>query len=164
MKQLWAPWRSEYILTPEKGECIFCEYPKKNKNDDRQNLVLYRGSTCFVMMNKYPYNGGHLLVAPYKHASHIEELKDDELCDMVRLTKLSISCLSKVMRPEGFNTGFNMGRAAGAGIEEHLHMHIVPRWTGDSSFMAVLDEIHVIPEHLLAAYDKLHPVFNGLPL
>ena len=116
------------------------------------------------MMNKYPYNGGHLLVAPYKHTSHIEELKDDELCDMFRLTRLSISCLSKVMRPEGFNTGFNMGRAAGAGIEEHLHMHIVPRWTGDSSFMAVLDEVRVIPEHLLAAYDKLHPVFNGLPL
>ena len=161
MKQLWAPWRIEYILSPEKGGCIFCEYPKKNRDDDRQSLILYRGQTCFAMMNKYPYNAGHLLVVPYRHASGIGELEDGELCDLIRLTERSISCLSKAMGPEGFNTGFNMGRAAGAGIEEHLHMHVVPRWTGDSSFMAVLDEVRVMPEHLLATYDKLRPLFDG---
>ncbi len=169
MKQLWAPWRIEYILSPEKGECIFCECPQKSKDEDRQSLVLHRGRACFVMMNRYPYNGGHLLVAPYRHVSHTGELGDAELCDLMRLTRGSISCLDAALRPEGFNAGFNMGKAAGAGIEEHLHMHIVPRWTGDSSFMAVLDEVHVIPEHLLATYDKLRPLFDnlsaeGLPL
>ncbi len=162
MKQLWAPWRIEYILSPEKGECIFCEYPKKSRDEDRQSLVLHRGLTCFVMMNKYPYNGGHLLVAPYRHVSHTGELNDGELCDLMRLTRGSISCLDEALRPEGFNAGFNMGKAAGAGIEEHLHMHIVPRWTGDSSFMAVLDEVHVIPEHLLATFDRLRPLFDQL--
>ncbi|MDA8087267.1 MAG: HIT domain-containing protein, partial [Nitrospiraceae bacterium] len=158
MKQLWAPWRIEYILSKKTGECIFCEYPKKN--DDRQSLLLYRGRLCYVMMNKYPYNGGHLMVVPFRHAWDLEGLGDDEINELVALTKRSIACISRVMRPEGFNTGLNIGKAAGAGIEEHLHMHIVPRWTGDSSFMAVLDEVRVVPEHLLATYDKLFPVFN----
>ncbi len=158
MKQLWAPWRIEYILSKKTDECIFCEYPKKN--EDHQSLILYRGRLCYVMMNKYPYNGGHLMVVPFRHAWDLEGLEEDVICELMTLTKRSMASLSKVMRPEGFNTGLNIGRAAGAGIEEHLHMHIVPRWTGDNSFMAVLDEVHVIPEHLLATYDKLHPVFN----
>ena len=158
MKQLWAPWRIEYILSPKEGECIFCEYPQKN--DDRQSLILYRGRLCYVMMNKFPYNGGHLMVVPFRHTSELEGLEDEIACELMTLTRLSMACISKVMRPEGFNAGLNIGKAAGAGIEEHLHMHIVPRWAGDGSFMAVLDEVHVIPEHLLATYDKLYPVFN----
>ncbi|MDA8169474.1 MAG: HIT domain-containing protein [Nitrospiraceae bacterium] len=158
MKQLWAPWRIEYILSKKTDECIFCEYPLKD--EDRQSLILYRGRLCYVIMNKYPYNNGHLMAVPYRHVSSITGLDDETLSELMNIARLAVSCLAKAMRPEGFNTGINIGKAAGAGIDEHLHMHIVPRWTGDSSFMAVLDEVRVIPEHLLATYDKLHPLFN----
>ena len=162
MKQLWAPWRIEYILSDKSGPCIFCEYPEKGKDEDRQSLILYRGRLCYVMMNKYPYNGGHLMVVPYAHVWDLEGLPADALSELAALTRRAAGCLSRVMRPEGFNIGLNTGKAAGAGIEEHLHMHVVPRWTGDNSFMAVLDEVHVIPEHLFATYDKLRPVFNEI--
>ncbi len=159
MKTLWAPWRMEYILSPKGGShCIFCGLPGEKK--DRENLILHRTDLSYVIMNRYPYNNGHLMVVPYKHVSDLD-LSPETLKDMMALVKYSVSCLRKAFRPEGFNIGLNIGKVAGAGIEEHLHMHIVPRWGGDASFMTVLGEVRVIPEHILDTYDKLHPIFNG---
>lgn len=159
MKTLWAPWRIEYILSKKGPGCIFCDMPGEKK--DRENLILFRGKLNYVIMNRFPYTGGHLMVVPYMHKSSFKGLPEGTLAEMMDLARYSVDCLTEVMRPEGFNTGINIGEAAGAGIEEHLHMHIVPRWVGDSSFMAVLDEVRVIPEHLSATYDKLFTVFNS---
>jgi ATP adenylyltransferase len=158
MKALWAPWRMEYILGEKEKYCIFCVKPLEK--NDRDNLVLYRDKNVFVIMNKYPYNNGHLMVVPYFHASSFEGLDDDTLQDLMQITKYCVDCLTAAFHPEGFNIGINIGKAAGAGIEEHLHMHIVPRWGGDSNFMAVIDEVRIIPEHILETYDKLYPIFN----
>ncbi len=158
MNQLWAPWRMEYILSEKEKECLFCVKPKEEK--DRDNLILYRYKNTFVIMNKYPYNNGHIMVVPYRHVSTLEGLSDEELFELMKVTSYSIKCIKEVYNPEGFNIGINLGEAAGAGIEEHLHIHIVPRWAGDSSFMTVIGEIKVIPEHILETYDRFHPVFN----
>ncbi|MFC1549383.1 HIT domain-containing protein [Nitrospirota bacterium] len=158
MKQVWAPWRIEYILGPKPGECIFCTMPAEDT--DRDNLILYRGERNFIIMNRYPYNSGHLMIVPYFHTSSFEGLDSLTLSEMMELTRASVECLEEVMRPEGFNTGLNIGQAAGAGIREHLHMHVVPRWAGDSNFMAALDEVRVIPEHLMSTYDKIHKVIG----
>ncbi|MGD0283778.1 MAG: HIT domain-containing protein [Dissulfurispiraceae bacterium] len=157
MKALWAPWRMEYILGPKDPECVFCV--KRAEDKDRENLILYRGKLSYVIMNKYPYNNGHLMVVPYVHTSSFDNLSDADTTGIMKLAKLSIDCLTKAFHPEGFNVGINIGEAAGAGIEEHLHMHIVPRWAGDSNFMTVTGEIRVIPEHILDTYDKLFPLF-----
>ena len=158
MKQLWAPWRIEYILSKKGPGCIFCELPAEDK--DRDNLIIHRAGKNFVIMNRYPYNNGHLMVVPYFHTSSFEGLDTETLSEMMALTRACTDALTAVMRPEGFNIGLNMGAAAGAGIHEHLHMHIVPRWVGDSSFMAVLDDVRVVPEHLKETYDKLKEAFN----
>ena len=159
MKPLWAPWRMEYILGPKGSECLFCVRPAEQK--DRENLILYRGRLAYVIMNKYPYSNGHLMVVPYVHTSSFDNLSDADMLDIMKLSKLSVDCLTKAFHPEGFNVGINIGWAAGAGIEEHLHMHIVPRWAGDSNFMTITGEIRVIPEHILDTYDKLYPHFAG---
>ncbi|MEJ2184189.1 MAG: HIT domain-containing protein [Nitrospirota bacterium] len=158
MKVLWAPWRIQYILSRKGPGCIFCEMSREDR--DRENLILYRGRQNYVIMNRFPYTGGHLMVVPYEHSSSLEGYAGGVLDEMMALARYSLECLSEVLRPEGFNTGINIGQAAGAGIEEHLHMHIVPRWVGDASFMAVLDEVRVVPEHITATYDKLRPVFQ----
>ncbi|MCX8068962.1 MAG: HIT domain-containing protein [Thermodesulfovibrionales bacterium] len=158
MKNLWAPWRMEYILSAKPTECIFCAKPKEDK--DRDNLILFRGKDAFIIMNKYPYNNGHLMVVPYLHTSSFDGLTLSELHALMEMTKFTVDCLKKAFRPEGFNIGINIGVVAGAGIEEHLHIHVVPRWGGDSNFMAVTAEIRVIPEHILETYDKLWGVFN----
>ena len=158
MKALWAPWRMEYILGKKEPECIFCSYPKKN--NDRDNLILYRSAHNFVMMNKYPYNNGHIMVVPYIHTSTIDNLTDEVLLDFMKVTQYSLKCLKEAFRPEGFNIGINIGAVAGAGLEEHVHLHMVPRWAGDTSFMSVFGEIRVIPEYIMETYDKLYPVFN----
>ena len=158
MKTLWAPWRMEYILGKKEPECIFCSYPKKN--NDRESLILYRSSHSFVMMNKYPYNNGHIMVVPYIHTSTIDNLTDEVLLDFMKVTQYSLKCLKEAFRPEGFNIGINIGAVAGAGMEEHVHLHMVPRWAGDTSFMSVFGEIKVIPEYIMETYDKLYPVFN----
>lgn len=157
MKVLWAPWRMEYILGPKDTECLFCVKPEEQR--DRGNFILYRGEHSFVIMNKYPYNNGHLMVVPYVHVSSLDTLSDADMLDIMKLARFSIDCLTKAFHPEGFNVGINIGGAAGAGIEEHLHMHIVPRWAGDMNFMTVTSEIRVMPEHLLDTYDKLYPYF-----
>jgi ATP adenylyltransferase len=158
MKVLWAPWRMEYILGEKEKYCIFCVKP--HEKSDRDNLILYREKNVFVIMNKYPYNNGHLMVVPYFHTSSFEGLNPEMLNDVMRVTKYCVDCLAQAFHPEGFNIGINIGKAAGAGIEEHLHMHVVPRWGGDSNFMAVTGEVRMIPEHILDTYDKLYPVFN----
>jgi len=158
MKNLWAPWRMEYILSEKPKECIFCTKPKETT--DRENLILYRGKDAFVIMNKYPYNNGHLMVVPYLHTSSFDGLTNKELHALMEMTRFTVDCLRNAFKPEGFNIGINIGVVAGAGIEEHLHIHIVPRWGGDSNFMAVTTEIRVIPEHILETYDKLRPFFN----
>jgi len=159
VKALWAPWRIEYILSKKGPECVLCEIVRQER--DRDNLILLRGRHNYVVMNRFPYNGGHLMVVPFFHTSSFDGLSPEVLLEMMEITRFSVDCLSRVMRPEGFNVGLNIGLAAGAGIKEHLHMHVVPRWVGDASFMAVLDEVKVIPEHLLATYDKLRPLFEG---
>lgn len=158
-ERLWAPWRMAYINGLGKSEgCIFCE--NSDEDEDKKNLILYRGKKAFVIMNLYPYNNGHLMVAPYKHTGDFTELDDSELLEIMQLAQLSIKVLKKAMNPAGFNTGFNIGKAAGAGIDAHLHFHIVPRWVGDTNFMPVIGEMKVISEHLEVTYDKLLQLFK----
>lgn len=161
MKTLWAPWRMTYILSEKSDGCIFCELPKQEREKDRDNLILYRSSHSFVMMNRYPYNNGHLMVAPYPHVPSLDGLTDEALLDLMRVIQHSITSLKKALRPEGFNLGINIGKVAGAGMEEHLHLHLVPRWGGDTSFMTVLGEVRVVPEHIISTYDKLFAAFSS---
>lgn len=158
MKNIWAPWRMQYILGEKPSHCIFCSMPKEKR--DRDNLILHRRENTYVIMNRFPYTNGHLMVLPYVHVSTLEGLTRDLLGEMLELTQYSVECINAAFRPEGFNVGINLGKVAGAGIEEHLHIHIVPRWAGDVSFMTVLDDVRVIPEHVFETYDKLYPVFN----
>ncbi len=160
MKQIWAPWRVEYIQAEKSEECIFCAAPKKEPKDA---LVVYKGNISIVMLNKYPYNGGHLLIAPLRHVAKLEDLNDSESADMFRLMRHSTAALTKAFNPAGFNLGMNLGKAAGAGIEDHIHMHVVPRWDGDINFMPVLGDIKVIPVHLQQTLSRLRPYFENLP-
>ena len=160
MKKLWAPWRIEYITKDKSKECIFCSLPKLD--DDKKNFILFRGKHCFVIMNIYPYNSGHLMVSPYRHLACITKLDTEESLEMTEITKNSIQILREVNAPEGFNVGFNLGKSGGAGYDEHIHNHIVPRWAGDNNFMPALAETRVIPEHLEKTYDKLAPNFKKL--
>jgi ATP adenylyltransferase len=159
MQQLWAPWRLKYILAMEKREgCIFCQLPKES--NDRENHILVRGEHAFVIMNAFPYSNGHLLVPPYRHIADMSELTDEESLEIMQLTRRSIKALKLACRPDGFNVGANLGTAAGAGIADHLHLHIVPRWSGDINFMPVFADVKVIPEALEATYDRLKAEFD----
>lgn len=160
MKQVWAPWRMEYIKQDKSGECIFCVLPKANEN--KKNFILHQGETCFVIMNVYPYNTGHLMVSPYRHLSCITLLDEKESTELNGLTQKCVEILRTVKSPEGFNIGANLGKAGGAGFDEHIHMHIVPRWIGDTNYMPVLADTKVHPEHLKATYDNLLPHFKTL--
>jgi ATP adenylyltransferase len=151
----------EYILSDQKGgDCIFC--PGDDRGQDEERLIVYVGFLSTVMMNRFPYNNGHLLVAPIRHVSDLEDLSDDETLDLLLTVRKSIDILRKIMGPEGFNVGLNLGRAAGAGMEAHLHFHIVPRWNGDTNYMTLFGEVRVIPEHIKATYKKLQVEFNNL--
>lgn len=160
IKTIWAPWRMQYILSEKTGGCIFCDLPKQDKERDRDNLILYRSSHNFVIMNRYPYNNGHIMVVPYFHTPSFDGLTDETLLDFMKVTHYSVNCLKKAFMPEGFNIGINIGKVAGAGLEEHMHLHMVPRWAGDTSFMTVFGEVRVVPEHIMSTYDKLFAVFN----
>ncbi|NOX97870.1 MAG: HIT domain-containing protein [Nitrospirae bacterium] len=154
MKRIWAPWRMKYILKKDKEQtCLFCRKPKENR--DEENYLLVRGETSFLMLNTYPYSNGHLLVVPYKHVSRLDNLEGRELLELMMLTRKATELLEKVIQPQGFNIGMNLGKVAGAGIADHLHLHIVPRWEGDTNFMPVVSETKVIPEHLETTYQKL---------
>jgi len=153
MKRLWSPWRMEYIVSKKDEGCIFCD--KIADNDDEANYILHRGETCYVMLNLYPYNNGHLMVSPYRHVPSPEQLVEEELTEMMLMVNLSLRALRRAMRPDGFNIGVNIGKAAGAGIEEHVHIHIVPRWEADTNFMPILSQTRIIPELLDETYRKL---------
>lgn len=159
MDQLWAPWRLEYILSDKTGDCFLC-HSVSTTDSDRENLLLKRGSRCGVIMNRYPYNNGHLLIFPYRHVAGIGDLSAAEKAEVMDLLDESVSVLTAEMHPDGFNVGINLGLAAGAGLEEHVHMHIVPRWNGDTNFMPVMADVKSIPQALTALYDQLFPVFS----
>jgi ATP adenylyltransferase len=153
MNRIWAPWRLEYVRSGDDDGCFLCRAVAED--GDRENLLLLRGLKCGVIMNRYPYNNGHLLVFPYRHVAEIADLERDERLEMMDLIDQSIEKLKAVASPDGFNVGFNLGKVAGAGLEEHLHAHIVPRWNGDTNFMPVLGDTKVIPQSLMDLYDEL---------
>lgn len=158
MEKIWAPWRMEYIeRCDEQKGCIFCDLTKKES--DRENLILFRGENSFVIMNKFPYAVGHLMVAPYRHTADLNDLSDMELTDISINVRRCVNVLKKAINPQGFNVGANLGRSAGAGIIDHVHYHIVPRWNGDSNFMPVIGDIRVVSEGLEKTYDKLYSIF-----
>jgi len=152
-EQLWAPWRLEYIKSAdEDGGCVFC---RALEGDDEEALVVHRAPRAFALLNKFPYSSGHLMVAPARHVGEYGDLEDDELLDVHRLTRAGIGALAQVYGPQGYNLGWNLGRVAGAGIVDHVHLHVVPRWAGDTNFMPVLADVKVIPEHLLETRQRL---------
>jgi ATP adenylyltransferase len=157
MKNLWAPWRKEFILSKKEENCFFCEAIKDNQ--DRKNLVLYRGKECFCILNKYPYNNGHLMIVPKMHKDDLSKLNDSEMLELLTLSRDVKNILAKKLKPEGFNLGINFGKVAGAGMEDHIHLHIVPRWTGDTNFMPVIAETKVIPQSLDDLYLELKDCF-----
>ncbi len=147
-KPLWAPWRLEYIQQADEQEgCIFCD------GDD--SLLVHRDELAFVVLNKFPYASGHLLVAPVRHVGEFDELEDAEVLELHRLATAGISTLAETYRPDGYNLGWNLGRVAGAGVTDHVHLHVVPRWSGDTNFMPVLADVKVMPEHLAETRRKL---------
>jgi ATP adenylyltransferase len=165
MKTLWAPWRAEYIYcaggqnSVSRRHCLFCNLLKSK--DDAANLILYRGRHAFVVMNRFPYNNGHLMVAPNRHTADLETFSAAESAELFKLVQRSLAALRRALKPQGFNIGANLGRVAGAGIAGHAHIHIVPRWLGDVNFMPLLAETKVISEHLTETYDRLKRQFRG---
>lgn len=160
MEQLWAPWRLEYIQGPEEGDCIFCV--AEETVPDRERLILVRRQFCCVMMNLYPYSNGHLLVSPYRHLNDISLLEETEILEIHQLMTDCQAVLRDVCAAQGFNVGWNLGRVAGAGIADHIHMHIVPRWAGDSNFMPIIADTRVIPQHIQKTYELLSAAFAKL--
>jgi len=152
-KQLWAPWRLEYIVqADDETGCIFC---RATTLDDEEGLVVSRGSSAFVLLNKFPYSSGHLMVASYRHVGEFAELTDEEALEVHRLGERGMAALAETYEPQGYNLGWNLGRIAGAGIVDHVHVHVVPRWAGDTNFMPVLADVKVLPEHLSETRVKL---------
>lgn len=158
MDNIWAPWRIEYILGKKPEGCLFCN--KAQEKEDEQNFILLRNPFNYIIMNIYPYNPGHLMIVPYLHTPTLENLSDEVSLDFMKTTQKALSVLRESLNPNGFNLGLNLTKSGGAGIEEHVHLHIVPRWTGDTSFITVLSDVRVLPEHLNATYKKLLPYFK----
>jgi ATP adenylyltransferase len=160
MEKLWAPWSMDYVRSPKEKGCVFCTKPAKD--EDQDSLILARGKNVFVLMNLYPYNNAHLLVVPYRHVNNTQKLSHEILSEMMWFVDRSMRILKEKVSAEGFNFGANIGSAGGAGIEEHIHFHVVPRWTGDTNFMPVLGETKVQVSGLQETYDLLKPAFNQL--
>ena len=160
MNKLWAPWRMDYIHTKKDDGCIFCE--KSLSSNDQENLILYRGVEVCALMNLYPYSNGHIMIAPYLHTADTNQLNSVGNQEIMWLANKSMNILKKLMNTDGFNFGANLGKAGGAGIEEHLHYHIVPRWSGDNNFMPVINNTRVIVEALNDSWSKLKPQFDLL--
>ncbi len=152
-QRLWAPWRLDYIKGPKADECIFCTKP--DGGDDRASYIVHRGEHCFAILNAFPYNNGHLMISPYRHVPSIEELEGDALLELMTLAQSGIAALRDAYGPEGFNLGINQGKVAGAGVEHHVHLHIVPRWGADTNFMPVIGDTRVLPQSLDDSYDDL---------
>ena len=158
-KPLWAPWRLEYIQQADEQEgCVFCAAAAAS---DEEGLVLARGAHALAMLNKFPYSSGHLMVAPYRHVADFVELSDEEALELHRLAGCGMASLAEVFSPQGFNLGWNLGRIAGAGITDHVHLHVVPRWAGDTNFMPVLADVKVVPEHLTETRARLAAAWPG---
>ena len=159
MDRLWAPWRINYILDGAnmegKNECIFCIYPAEGQDMDESSLIIYRSRLSFIIMNRYPYNTGHIMVAPYRHVANFDELFPEELEDITMNIQLGIKAVKRRLTPSGFNIGINQGKIAGAGIKDHIHIHIVPRWDGDTNFMPVINDTKVLPESISDTYKKI---------
>ena len=162
LKYLWAPWRMGYIRTSknEFGPCLFCD--KSNIGKDEENLVVHRGELSYVLMNLYPYNNGHLMIAPYDHERNFDDLQSDTQVEMMNLMSLSMEVLRGSLSADGFNFGLNVGKCSGAGIDNHIHFHIVPRWNGDNNFMPVIGNTKVIVQGLFDTYDVLYPSFKKI--
>lgn len=154
MNHLWSPWRMSYIQSPKSNKkCVFCH--SVEQNDSSENLIVYRGKNSFVILNRYPYTSGHIMVLPFAHEPNLINLDPETRTEMMELTTQSTDVLQKVYNPQGFNLGANLGEAAGAGIEEHVHIHVVPRWTGDTNFMSSLGNTRVLPEALEDSYNRI---------
>jgi ATP adenylyltransferase len=160
-QQLWAPWRMEFIRAPREGGCFLCRIIGDGAEKDVDNLVIRRGRHGLLLLNRYPYNGGHLMAAPYRHVGTLGELTDDERKELMDLACLAERLLTAVVRPHGFNMGINQGAAAGAGLKDHLHMHIVPRWEGDTNFMPVVGSVRVMPQALEEMHEALREALAG---
>jgi ATP adenylyltransferase len=157
MQRLWAPWRARYVESEPTSDCVFCAKPAERR--DAANHLLHRGRRAYAMLNLYPYASGHLLVIPYRHEPRIERLAPADLAELMQLTQKCVAALAAELKPEGFNIGMNLGRAGGAAVAGHLHLHVVPRWSADTNFMPVLAETKVLPEHLDAVFARLRPHF-----
>lgn len=163
MDRLWSPWRYRYISTAgASDECIFCSKPAENR--DAENLIVYRAERNFIILNLFPYTSGHLMVAPYQHLGNLEEAPAETLAEMMQLTRAAETCLRQVYRAPGFNIGMNIGSCAGAGIAGHIHMHVLPRWSGDANFMTTVGETRVLPEDLTTTYERLRAAFAAAGL
>jgi len=161
MDYLWTPWRYAYITESQgAGGCIFCE--KLNENDDARALIVHRGLHCFICLNAYPYNSGHSMVVPYAHVDELLKLPDESATEMMQLTQKLEAVLRQLYSPDGINVGMNLGKAAGAGVAGHIHMHILPRWLGDTNFMTVTAETRVLPETLETTYARMKKAFEHL--
>ncbi len=161
MERLWAPWRSQYVSSvadpsQEGTSCFLCEAIGSDPVYDRELYIVARWERCFAILNRYPYNSGHVMVAPIRHVGELQELTEEELCDLMRKTRDIVSALQRAFSPHGFNIGLNLGRAAGAGLPEHLHIHIVPRWHGDTNFLPVTADVKVVSHALEDVYELLH--------
>ena len=160
MDYLWSPWRYQYVSAADRAQgCIFCE--KAAEHNDEKNLVVWRGERNFVLLNLYPYTSGHLMVAPYEHVARLQDAAPETVSDMMLITRLAEKHLRAIYRPDGMNLGMNIGKAAGAGIAGHIHMHVLPRWTADANFMTTVGETRIIPEELAVTYQKLARAFAG---
>jgi len=158
MDYLWSPWRYRYVTGAEPTSgCVFCQ--KVEQNEDEKNLILYRGLNNFVLLNIYPYTSGHLMVAPYRHIAQLAQADDATWSELMMLTRKAEQAIQAAYKPEGINLGMNLGKSAGAGIADHIHMHVLPRWQADSNFISVIGETRVLPEALSDTYRKLKPLF-----
>jgi ATP adenylyltransferase len=160
VQQLWAPWRLEYVSGDRPQGCVLCA--KADDETDEKALIVHRGDSCYVVLNLYPYNNGHLMVVPYRHVATLTELNQDERHESLDLIERATVVLGSTMGCEGFNVGLNLGSAAGAGIEQHLHWHVVPRWGGDTNFMPVIADVKVMPQHLATTWTLVRDEFTAI--
>jgi ATP adenylyltransferase len=163
-ERIWAPWRLEYVKDASKDDeqgCIFCAFPGEDAANDEANLIVHRGERCFVILNKFPYTNGHLMVAPYEHVATLPEVEPETIAELMSLAQEAMRILERTYSPHGYNVGFNQGRVAGAGVEHHIHIHVVPRWGGDTNFMPVLADTRVMPQTLEQSYEALAGSFGA---
>jgi ATP adenylyltransferase len=161
--RIWAPWRLKYVKGAKDnagGECIFCAKPGEGPEHDQENLIVHRGERCYVILNRFPYTNGHLMIAPYAHVATLPGVDADTVAEMMTLAQKGMTVLETIYSPQGYNVGFNQGRVAGAGFEHHIHMHVVPRWGGDTNFMPVLADTRVMPQSLEQSYEALAGAFD----